>query len=54
VKPDGTGPREIALEELPERNLLVLEVNLPEVEPPGRDVESLWGEIALLARGGTQ
>jgi hypothetical protein len=43
-------PLEIALRELMERNLLVLEVSLPSRESPTSQFDSRWGEIALIVR----
>ena len=50
LPPQGGGWPEIALHELPQRNLLVLEVNLAAVHSPGQAGASRWGEIALVVR----
>jgi hypothetical protein len=47
---DNQGSTEIELPDLPERNLLVLDVSLPEADPAGSVAFADWGQIALLVR----
>ncbi len=46
---DG-GLIEIPLPELGDRNELIVEVSLPETDPPGAEGLAEWGDIALVVR----
>lgn len=47
---DDTQPLEIAMKDLPDRNLLVLEMSNPEADAARQAAAHAWGEIALVVR----